>query len=275
MRWFALMAATIVMVTGSVAVVLAQDAGAASLSLEEPEANIPYDFPGSTIVVPSGFGLEPGQWGVGMAGWDCHWGENNCQNDGAAMFSYGLGNQVKGLGVTVQFEILSINPDDGGFADKGAVGFKLSHFFVDSHTAVAFGVYQLAGWEEGGGTGFYHTSYFSLTHFMRFHQPVREDNTYPFSMTVGIGNRAFGQTDWVSISDLPYDQWLPFFGVGYRVNAWLDVIVDEYSDGVTSAGLSIKPIKKLPIRVFVGGNDLFVVEDEQERASFVFALTGG
>ena len=258
-----------------VCVACAQDAIPASPSLEEPEPTLPYSFPVSSIVIPSGFGLEPGQWGFGLAGWDCHWGEDNCENDGSVMFAYGLGDQAKGIGVTLQFQILSINPQDGGFANKGAVVFKLSHFFTESRTAVAFGFYQLAGWEGSDNTGFFHTCYFSLTPFMRFHEPVEEDYRYPFSFTVGVGNRSFGQTNWVSIDDLPYDKWLPYFGVGYRVNHWCDVIVDEYSDGIVSAGLSLKPIQKLPVRLFIGGYDVFVAEDGQERTSFLFALTGG
>jgi hypothetical protein len=254
---------------------IAESSSPEPFAIEEPEANSSYSFPSSTITVPSGFGLGHGQLGVGLAGWDCHWGIDNCENDGALMLSYGLGDQMKNIGLTLEFSILSINPQDGGFANKGSIGFKLSHFFSKSHTGASFGIHQLTGWENNSDTtGFYRTSYFSLTHFMRLNKSTDNNGQYPLSITVGAGNRIYGQTDWVSISALPYNKWLPFVGVGYRVNPWLDLVADEYSDGVTSAGLSIKPIKAIPIRVFVGGYDLFVVEDEQERTSFLIAFTG-
>ena len=60
-----------------------------------------YSFPVSDIVISAGCGLEPGQLGVGLVGWDCHWGEDNCENDGSVMFAYGLGDYVKVVGVTL------------------------------------------------------------------------------------------------------------------------------------------------------------------------------
>ena len=79
--------------------------------------------------------------------------------------------------------------------------------------------------------------------------------------------------DWVSFESLPYHNWLPFFGVGYSVNDWLSFVADEYSDGVTDIGVSVKPIRTVPLQLFLGVLDLFVVENEQERQSIVMALT--
>lgn len=252
---------------------LAQESGTSTLSIEEPLPDVGYVFPPSAIAIPTGFGMDPGEWGLGVAAWDCHWGIDNCQNDGSAMISYGIGDQAKGIGLTLQLSILSIRATDGGFADKGAFGFKLSHFFVDSQTAIAFGVDQLTGWETNSDFGYYNTSYIALSHFSRFGKTDDGSKQFPFSFTVGFGNRVLGETDWVSFESLPYHNWLPFFGVGYSVNDWLSFVADEYSDGVTDIGVSVKPIRAVPLQLFLGVLDLFVVENEQERQSIVMALT--
>jgi hypothetical protein len=233
------------------------------------EKNQGIIWPVASLMSPSGFGLEHGQISASVGGGHCHWGENNCQMDGAAHFGVGWGNAKRFISANVFLTINSISWwKDDGFADRGWFSFSLQHTFTQKKLAVKVGAYGPSSWGQDKQIGSY---YLVASHY--FTLKTKSEKVYPIIISLGIGNGVYSSMSWFTHDwENNLNKFMPFGSVAVQLNNRFGVNLETQRDGVWAFSTNYKLFNNHPWRIYLGVDDIFTRSFEQTKPSVIGGL---
>jgi hypothetical protein len=185
------------------------------------------------------------------------------RTNGGASVGFGIGNAKETLGGAISLSLPSIGiggSNSASFMGQGDLNVSVGHTFLSTLTGVSAGVSSIPGWNYGGGSP-------SQSYNLAVTQILPND-VAPVIVNAGIGNSAytFARSTKDKNSSIG-----AFASIGVYVLPQLSLIAD-WTSGITSAGVSIVPIAKLPIVVSLGAQDLFGYQINQTSAAFVASV---
>lgn len=220
--------------------------------------------PSLTIANPYGFGADRGFY-TGLSYQTDTRGGLETENDGDATWGFGagFGNAQKSVGAELSYTIASFGQNGRDFG-TGGFNFKL-------HRKIAEGWGVAAGWNSflsvGDENDLEDSVYLSTTKILR----LREKITSPFSrvgVTVGIGNGQFRSQDNINNDNETFNV---FGSLAFRVARPVSLIT-EWTGQDLAMGVSVSPVRTLPLTFNLGVRDLAGAGDE---ARFVFGVGTG
>ena len=198
--------------------------------------------PSITLLTPSAFGKDWRQFSVGVGFQERT--RFTTSSDGAVGVGFGLGDSEKyvGLDIGITFTDLS------DFFDRGIVSFKL-HRRLKSDLAIAAGVNDALSWGNGDVDG--PSPYGVVSKIF-----VLDNDTNKFfsqvAVSAGVGTGRYrSEFDIFNNNDDPN----PFGSVAMRLFDPVNLIT-EWSGQDLSIGLSLRPIKKIPVVITPAFTDL-------------------
>ncbi len=198
-------------------------------------------LPASTFLVPTAYGADWGDVFVGIAG---NTSGNTDKFDGSASLGFGVGSATDFVGLEVNSSIISLD----GFADDGAVGFKLHRVFP---SAGNLGV--AVGWEnpvKWGAAGEEEDTYYGVVS-NRIDLRRGQVNPLPMTVSVGVGTGTYRSAG--AIADDNNDPNV-FGSIGLRVQPELSVI-SSWTGSALGIAASAAPFKD-PFVFTVGLSDI-------------------
>lgn len=213
------------------------------LTLRRPATHL-LAVPGASLSSPTAFGVDMGEGFVGFA-YQARTRFTN-QDDGAAVVGIGLGDRQRLVGVEVAATSYS-TLRGGGPLETGSLSFKVHRAFGDDW-GVAAGIENVVDW-GGIDTGL--SPYGVVTRVFR----LSPDPGRPFSAVVaslGAGAGRFRSEDDVVADNKTVN---PFGSVGVQLLEPLAAIADWNGQDLF-AGVSVAPIRRLPLVVNAGWADL-------------------
>ncbi len=220
--------------------------------------------PGITIANPYGFGADRGFFSGLSYQVDTRGGTEG-ENDGDATWGFGLGfgNAQKAIGAELSYNLASFGQNQRDF---GSGGFNLK-----LHRKIAEGWGVAAGWNSfisvGDANDLDDSLYLSTTKIFR----LREKVTSPFSrlgVTVGVGNGQFRTEDDIANDNENFNV---FGSLAFRVARPVSFIT-EWTGQDLAMGLSVSPVRTLPITINLSARDLAGAGD---GARLVFGIGTG
>jgi hypothetical protein len=222
--------------------------------------------PSLTIANPYGFGADRGFYG----GLSYQLDNRNAGVDGdpdnadaTAGFGVGLGNAQKLIGAELSYTMVSFGQTNRDF---GSGGFNLK-----LHRKIAEGWGVAAGWNSfisvGDGNDVGDSVYLSTTKILK----LREKISSPLSrvgITAGVGNGQFRSEDDINNDN---DSFNVFGSLALRVARPVSFIT-EWTGQDLAMGLSVSPLRTVPLTVNLGARDIAGAGDE---VRFVFGLGAG
>ncbi|ALA26417.1 hypothetical protein Psal071_00111 [Piscirickettsia salmonis] len=191
-------------------------------------------------LAPTAVGAQWGDVYFGFAAANHSSGEDNV--NGVLVVGFGIGDPEHVIGLDVSMAVTSINPADGGFAKDRHVDLKL-HRRLPYQSAIAVGVENLLA--SGLDRDFSKTYYLVLT--KDFQVTERQ-----LSISLGIGNGRFRSQEDINIDKSSIGV---FADVSIGITDWLDIFAD-WTGHAVSAGVSLQPVKKLPLTLTVAALDI-------------------
>ena len=142
----------------------------------------PRPVPASSFRTPTAYGAD---WGDAYIGLAASTAGNTFKSDGSASLGFGLGDAQRNIGAEISVGIYSID----GFADDGAVGFKLHRVFPQANNlGIAVGWSNPIKW--GAANDAEDTFYGVVT--KRFDlAPNSRSNRLPLTASLGVGTGAY------------------------------------------------------------------------------------
>ena len=218
--------------------------------------------PSLTIANPYGFGSDGGFYS-GLSYQFSNRNEGADSSDATAGFGTGFGNAQKLVGVELGYTMTSFGQTNRDF---GSGGFNLK-----LHRQIANGWGVAAGWNNflsvGDGTDFGDSLYLSSTKIFK----LRENVSSPLSrvaVTAGIGNGQFRSEGDIDDDNNSFN---PFGSLAFRVARPVS-FVTEWTGQDLAMGLSVSPIRTLPLTLNLGVRDIAGAGDE---ARFIFGIGTG
>ncbi len=202
--------------------------------------------PGLTLVNPYGFGADGGSRfaGIGFTS-NSRYGDDD--PDATMGFGFGLGNAQKAVGVELSYTMASFGAVNRSFGSGG--------FNAKVHRRLADGWGVAAGWDGflnvGDDNDFEDSIYVATTKLFR----LKESLDAPFSriaLTAGIGNGAFRTEDAIANDDPGFN---PFASLAVRVAQPVS-FVTEWTGQDLGMGVSLSPLKRIPLTVNLGLRDI-------------------
>lgn len=219
--------------------------------------------PSLTIANPYGFGSDRGFFTGLSYQTDTRGGADENDQDATWGFGLGLGDAQKAVGAELSYNIASFGQNGRDF---GSGGFNLK-----LHRKIATGWSVAAGWNSflsvGDVNDLDDSLYISTTKIVR----LREKVTSPFSrvgVTVGMGNGQFRTEDDLAADNETFNI---FGSLAFRVARPVSFIT-EWTGQDLAMGLSVSPVRTLPLTVNLGVRDLAGAGDE---ARWVFGVGTG
>jgi hypothetical protein len=239
--------------------------------VENNGMNLTYDYslftmdftkmatlPSYTVTSPSG--MVP-SWGVvfgSVSGMTNAPGSN--KSDGAAAVGFGFGDSQKSIGGALTLGVGSIN-SDGGQLNRGNIGISVGHLFTETLTSVAIGAQNIAGWNAGEGNQDA-SLYAAVTQILA-------NDFVPVILNAGIGNNGYF---FLRSNESRTTNIAPFVSASFYVLPQVSLIAD-YTQGVTSASVSLVPIASIPVTVNLGAWDLFQYAPDHNDVSFMGSVS--
>ena len=220
--------------------------------------------PSLTIANPYGFGADRGFFtGLGYQS-DTRGGlDNESDPDGTLGFGFGIGNAQKAIGAELSYSMASFGQNGRDF---GSGGFNLK-----LHRKIADGWGVAAGWNSflsvGDANDLEDSLYLSTTKIFK----LKEKVSSPFSrvgVTVGVGNGQFRTEDDIANDNESFNV---FASMAFRVARPVSFIT-EWTGQDLAMGLSVSPIRTVPITINLGARDIAGAGD---GARFVFGIGTG
>lgn len=202
--------------------------------------------PGLTLVNPYGFGVDGGSRfaGIGVTS-NSRYGDDD--PDATMGFGFGLGNAQKAVGLELSYTMASFGAFNRSFGTGG--------FNAKVHRQLAEGWGVALGWDGflniGDDNDFEDSVYITTTKLFR----TKENLDSPFSriaITAGIGNGAFRTEDAIANNDRGFN---PFASLAVRVAQPVSFIT-EWTGQDLGMGVSVSPLKRIPLTVNLGLRDL-------------------
>lgn len=202
--------------------------------------------PGLTLVNPYGFGVDGGSRfaGIGVTS-NSRYGDDD--PDATMGFGFGLGNAQKAVGLELSYTMASFGAFNRSFGTGG--------FNAKVHRQLAEGWGVALGWDGflniGDDNDFEDSVYITTTKLFR----TKENLDSPFSriaITAGIGNGAFRTEDAIADGDNSFN---PFASLAVRVAQPVS-FVTEWTGQDLGMGVSVSPLKRIPLTVNLGLRDL-------------------
>lgn len=218
--------------------------------------------PSLTISNPYGFGSDRGFYS-GLSYQFSNRNEGSDSADATAGFGMGFGNAQKSIGAELSYTMASFGQTNRDF---GSGGFNLK-----LHRKIAEGWGIAAGWNSflsiGDGTDFDDSLYLSTTKIFK----LREKLSSPLSrvaITAGVGNGQFRTEDDIADDNNNFN---PFGSLSFRVARPVS-FVTEWTGQDLAMGVSVSPIRTLPLTVNLGARDIAGAGD---KVRFVFGIGSG
>ena len=220
--------------------------------------------PSLTIANPYGFGADKGFYSGLSYQVDTRGGiDGENDNDATFGFGTGFGNAQKSVGVELSYALLSFGQNARDF---GTGGFNLK---LHRKIAPDWGV--SAGWNSflsiGDDNDLEDSLYVSTTKILK----LREKISSPFSrvgVTAGVGNGQFRTVDDIVDDNNNFNV---FGSLAFRVARPVSFIT-EWTGQDLAMGLSVSPIRTLPVTINLGARDIAGAGDE---VRFVFGIGTG
>lgn len=212
----------------------------------------PRPVPASSFRTPTAYGADWGDAYIGIAGSTAG---NTFKEDGSASLGFGLGDAQRNIGAEISVGIYSLD----GFADDGAVGFKLHRVFPEANNlGVAIGWTNPITW--GAANDEEDTFYGVVT--KRFNlAPNSRSNRLPLTTSIGVGTGSFRSTGAIAAGSNDPNV---FGSVGLRVIPEVSLISSWDGSGLGLAA-STAPFE-FPLVLTLGVSD--VTDNTTEGARF-------
>lgn len=214
-------------------------------------------LPGSSFAAASGL---VSSWGVifGSLNGISNNKTGGPATNGGAGIGFGIGDSSKiGGAISLSLPSVGLGADNATFMGQGDLNVTLGHLFITTLTGVSVGVSGISAWNYGGGGP-------KPSYNIALSQIVSNDYV-PLMLNFGVGNNSFG---FIRSTRDPSKNFAPFISIGAYLLPQLSVIGD-YTGGITTAGISIVPVAKLPIVISLGARDLFGYQAGQNNPAFV------
>ena len=219
-------------------------------------------LPSYTFGAPSG--LVPGFGTVFMGVGGTLNGVGGTKVDGALAFGGGFGDPLNAIGGYASLGIGSISPSDGGEFDRGQLNLGIGHTFASLGLGVSAGFSGLDLWHNSSQNEILDPSfYLAVTKLLA-------NDIAPVILTAGAGNEAFGNVHDRSDHERKYEIQEFLAGAVY-VLPQLSLVAD-YTSGITTAGISIVPLPRIPVVLGLAAGDIF---KEDDGVNFVASLAFG
>ena len=213
--------------------------------------------PGFTLSAPAG--LVPGA-GVMFGGVSGTYNDVE-HTDGAMGFGFGYGNPYETVGGAVSLSLGSINPDDGGAFNRGAVNLSVGHTFAEYGIGVAAGMTGATVWHDNSEDQLDPSFYAAASKLL-------PNDVAPVILTAGFGNNAYADTN--SSGDKK-DKVYPFVSGAVYILPQVSLIAD-YTSGVTSVGIGVVPFPTIPVTLTMGAYDI-AKQGSQDTTSFIGSIS--
>ena len=178
---------------------------------------------------------------------DRRWGP-----DGSGIFTIGLGDPEKYLGVDLRINIYGLSNKEGepGNLGEGTVDWHINRM-ISKRFWAGVGGYDLLGWYNGDLNKLHSVYACATTYFT-----LRKNNLKPFStifLNGGVGNGRFRPD-----KDFTLSKTNPFGVFGSAAIQVLPTtnLVAEWSGYGLYTGISVVPVKKWPLQLIFGADDL-------------------
>lgn len=222
--------------------------------------------PSISVLNPIGFGGSFGTISVGATFVDPARFSSTGAEDGSAGVTFSLGNPQKFVGIDVTYTAFSVTGENNSDPfETGSFGLQLSRQ-LSRNSSVGLGVENLITYPEGSndsgtstfvvGSGFW---------------ALRDNPRKPFGrvfVSGGFGNGRFrSPEDFDAVQDGGIDDFRPFASVALQVVPRVHAIV-EWTGQDVSAGLSVVPLRRIPLVLTVAGIDLTGNAEEEFQTPF-------
>lgn len=208
-------------------------------------------LPSYTFGAPSG--LVPGFGTVFMGIGGTVSGRESHRIDGGMSVGGGFGNPIDAIGGYAAVEMGSISPSDGGEFDRGQLAMGLGHTFADFGLGISAGFVGLDLWHNSTENEILDPSFYLAV------SKLFANDIAPVILTAGAGNEAFGTVTEESDHDRKYEI-QEFLAAAVYVLPQVSLVAD-YTSGVTTAGVSIVPLPRIPVVLGLAANDIFQQDD--------------
>ncbi len=208
-------------------------------------------LPSYTFGAPSGMVPGFGTVFVGIGGTVN--GRSEPRIDGGMSVGGGFGNPVDAIGGYAAIEMGSISPSDGGEFDRGQLAMALGHTFADFGLGLSVGFVGLDLWHNSTGNEILDPSFYLAV------SKLFANDIAPVILTAGAGNEAFGTVTESSDHARKYEI-QEFLAAAVYVLPQVSLVAD-YTSGVTTAGVSIVPLPRIPVVLGLAANDIFQQDD--------------
>lgn len=218
--------------------------------------------PSLTIANPYGFGADSGFYS-GLSYQFSNRNDGSDSSDATAGFGMGFGDAQKYVGAELSYTMASFGQTNRDFG-SGGLNLKL-------HRKIANGWGVSAGWNSfltiGDGTDFDDSLYVSTTKIFA----LKEKVSAPFSrlaVTAGVGNGQFRSEDDIADGNETFNV---FGSLAFRVARPVS-FVTEWTGQDLAMGLSVSPIRTVPLTINLGARDIAGAGD---GARFIFGIGTG
>ena len=208
-------------------------------------------LPSYTFGAPSGLVPGFGTVFVGVGGLVN--GSSEPRIDGGMSVGGGFGNPIDAIGGYAAIEMGSISPSDGGEFDRGQLALGLGHTFADFGLGLSVGFVGLDLWHNSTQNEILDPSFYLAV------SKLFANDIAPVILTAGAGNEAFGTVTEESDHDRKYEI-QEFLAAAVYVLPQVSLVAD-YTSGVTTAGVSIVPLPRIPVVLGLAANDIFQQDD--------------
>lgn len=212
---------------------------------EEKPATLWPNRGSKTLTIPSGWGAS---WGVLFVGGGITTpAAYSSSSDGAISFGMGLGNPFSHIGAQLSSTVWDVSK-----FDNFAFGFKL-HRYIGYGSSIAVGGENL--FADKSKTDTNESYYLVVSHAFR-QVPSKTPGVSALHATFGVGTERFGKKSPLDIKKGKGKHGTYVFGsLAYEVLYSTNIIV-EWNGLNLTAGVSLAPLKKIPIGITLGVADL-------------------
>lgn len=208
-------------------------------------------LPSYTLGAPSGLVPGFGTVFVGIGGMVN--GRRQDKIDGGVSVGGGFGNPIDAIGGYAAIEMGSISPSDGGEFDRGQLAMALGHTFADFGLGLSMGFVGLDLWHNSTQNEILDPSFYLAV------SKLFANDIAPVILTAGAGNEAFGTVTERSDHARKYEI-QEFLAAAVYVLPQVSLVAD-YTSGITTAGVSIVPLPRIPVVLGLAANDIFQQDD--------------
>lgn len=221
--------------------------------------------PSFSFGAPSGLVPGFGTAFIGLAGTSY-----SDDTDGALALGGGFGDPIKSVGGAASLSLGSIDPRDGGAANRGSANFSLGKTFSAYGFGAAIGVSNVDLWHDTHDDKLDPSYYAAVTKLL-------PNDVAPVIITAGVGSNSYAdisKDDIETTRNERKDKWGEFISGAVYVHPQMSLILD-YTSGITTFGTSIVPMPNYPVSIGLAAQDLFKEDKAVDEVKFLGTLSVG